>query len=157
MRGDMLTGQNVDISQLIQLAIAPVFLLTAVGTTLSVLASRLARVVDRGRAVASGSVPPEGESAEVDLRRIERRARWILWGLSLATLCGIFVSLVIAVAFLGYVLRVSLAGYVASLFVAAMAAYTGALLCLLREVFLATKMFQLRPMRNPGTSTPTRL
>lgn len=144
----MSTPGSVDISQVIELAIAPVFLLTAVGATLSVLASRLARVVDRGRAVASGAAYPEGEDPEEELRRIEDRARWILRGLSLATVCGIFVSLVIAVAFLGYVVGISLGGYVAALFVAAMAAYTGALLCLLREVFLAARMFRLTPARS---------
>jgi Protein of unknown function (DUF2721) len=38
-----------DITHTIQLAVAPVFLLTALGTTLGVLASRLGRIVDRAR------------------------------------------------------------------------------------------------------------
>ena len=37
------------IAQVIQLAIAPVFLLTAVGTIIGVLSNRLARIVDRTR------------------------------------------------------------------------------------------------------------
>ena len=40
-----------DISHVIQLSVAPVFLLTAIGTILGVLSSRLARIVDRARAL----------------------------------------------------------------------------------------------------------
>ena len=40
----------IDVTRLVQLAIAPVFLLTAVGTIIGVLSNRLGRVVDRSRA-----------------------------------------------------------------------------------------------------------
>ncbi|HZF25341.1 MAG TPA: DUF2721 domain-containing protein, partial [Steroidobacteraceae bacterium] len=39
------------VAHVIQLAVAPVFLLSGVGITLTVLTNRLARVVDRARAV----------------------------------------------------------------------------------------------------------
>jgi len=39
----------VDVTRLIQLAVAPVFLLTAVGTIIGVLSNRLGRAVDRSR------------------------------------------------------------------------------------------------------------
>ena len=38
-----------DITHTIQLAVAPVFLLSALGTTLSVLTTRLSRIIDRAR------------------------------------------------------------------------------------------------------------
>ena len=38
-----------EIAHVIQLSIAPVFLLTGVGTLLNVLSGRLARVIDRAR------------------------------------------------------------------------------------------------------------
>ena len=40
-----------DVGHIIQLAIAPVFLLTGVGTNLTVLTNRLARIIDRSRTV----------------------------------------------------------------------------------------------------------
>jgi hypothetical protein len=43
--------QISDIGHMIQLAIAPVFLLTGVGTNLMVLTNRLARIIDRSRAL----------------------------------------------------------------------------------------------------------
>jgi hypothetical protein len=41
--------QISDIGHVIQLAIAPVFLLTGVATKLTVLTNRLARIIDRSR------------------------------------------------------------------------------------------------------------
>jgi len=46
----------VGVSHVIQLAVAPVFLLTGVGAILSVLINRLARVVDRFRTL-EGELP----------------------------------------------------------------------------------------------------
>ena len=134
-----------DVAHVIQLAIAPVFLLTAVGTTLSVLTARLARVVDRGRALEGGA--PTGHPGGIpgELVNIEKRARWTLRGLSLSTLSGIQVSLLIAVAFIGYAFQLNVGFWVAVLFVGAMIAYTGGLICLLREVYLATLTFRLIP------------
>ena len=48
----MLADQDVStIAHVIQLAIAPVFLLTGIGSLLSVMANRLARIIDRSRVV----------------------------------------------------------------------------------------------------------
>ena len=38
-----------DIAHLIQVALTPIFLISAIGVTLNVLTSRLARIVDRAR------------------------------------------------------------------------------------------------------------
>ena len=46
-----MTAQSVDIAHLIQVALTPIFLISAIGVTLSVLTSRLARIVDRARAM----------------------------------------------------------------------------------------------------------
>ena len=44
------TVASVDIAHLIQVALTPIFLISAIGVTLNVLTSRLARIVDRARA-----------------------------------------------------------------------------------------------------------
>ena len=49
--GPMPIASSHDRVQIIQLSIAPVFLIAGIGTLLNVLTSRLARVVDRGRAI----------------------------------------------------------------------------------------------------------
>lgn len=139
----MATADAQGITHVIQLSIAPVFLLTAVGTTLSVLTARLARAVDRGRALEHGAPSAHPSGVKGELSTIEKRAHWILRGLSLSTLAGIQVSLLIALAFVGYALELNFATWLALLFVGAMIAYTGALICLLREVYLATASFRL--------------
>lgn len=133
-----------DVARLIQLAIAPVFLLTAVSATLSVLATRIGRVVDRGRDIEQ---LPTTTALVLERNRelgiLERRARFIYWAMTLATLAAIQVSLLIAFAFVGYVFNFPIAWVGAILFMGAMFAYTGALLCLLREVTLAIANFRL--------------
>jgi Protein of unknown function (DUF2721) len=139
-----------DITHTIQLAIAPVFLLTALGTTLGVLTARLARVVDRARRVEARLAGEQGErrSASVkELRMLEARARLIHVALTLGTGAALLVCLVIAVAFVGYLLGAHIGIVLAILFIAAMTAYVGALVCFLREIFAAIEnmRFNLPP------------
>jgi hypothetical protein len=129
-----------DITHTIQLAIAPVFLLTALGTTLTMLAARLARVVDRARRVEARLYDESGavrEESKRELKLLEGRARLIHWAITLATSSALLVCVLIAAAFLGYLFEARVGPLVAVLFIAAITAYVGALLCLLREVGIA--------------------
>jgi hypothetical protein len=129
-----------DIARVIQLALAPAFLLTAVGSLLNVFANRLARIVDRGRALRRTASAPAGEagppSAE-ELLELERHGRLGRWAITLGTGAALLVSLVIGFAFLGFILRVNFARLVTILFVTAMAGLTLALGFFLAEVTLA--------------------
>jgi len=129
-----------DITRTIQLAIAPVFLLTALGTTLSMFAMRLARIVDRARRVEARLRDESGairEKSRRELRLLETRVRLIHWSLTLGTTAALLVCLLIAIAFVGYLFEARVGPIVAVLFIVAMAAFVGALLCLLREVGIA--------------------
>ena len=129
-----------DITRVIQLAVAPVFLLTAVGSFLGVFANRLARIVDRSRALDSrlAALPPSEQGAVAAERRVlELRARVVRGAIILATTAGLFVCLLIASAFLGFIMRADFGLALAVLFIGAMAALTGALAFFLREVLLA--------------------
>jgi len=140
-----------DITHTIQLAVAPVFLLTALGTTLAVLAARLARVVDRARRVEAkldADLAEPGRALLVEeLRRLASRARLIHWALTAGTTAAILVCLLIAVAFLGYLFGADFGAGVAILFILAITAYVVALLFFLREIFQAigTLRFSLPP------------
>ena len=128
------------ITHVITLAIAPVFLLTAVGTLMGVLANRLARIVDRIRVL-------EDRLHEVDLTQLlpareeleslRRRLRLIYFAVACAVFCALFVGLLIIVAFVDAFLSVNLARFVGLLFVMAMLAFIGSLVVFLREIFLA--------------------
>ncbi len=128
------------ITHTIQLAVAPVFLLTALGTTLAVLTTRLGRIIDRARRVEA-RLPGESGDARAasveELRMLERRVRLVYVAITLGTAAALLVCLLIAVAFVGYLAGARVGPVMAVLFIAAMAAYVGALVCFLREVFQA--------------------
>jgi hypothetical protein len=126
------------VAELIHLAVAPIFLLTAVATTLTLLANRLSRIVDRGRVLEQ-----RGKQAEAELAIIERRAHLIYRAITLGVLSALFVCVFMSLAFAGGMLRFNAGRVVALLFVGALFSYTAALLCLLREVFLAIGSFRL--------------
>ena len=135
-----------DVAHVIQLAIAPVFLLTAVGTILAVLSTRLARIVDRGRILQDRMAPlaPAGQvRAHRELRLLARRRRRVRLAITCGVSAAILVCLLIVVAFVGAFLQVNASGVVASLFVLAMLALVGALVTFLSEVFLAVNSVDL--------------
>ena len=128
------------ITHVITLAIAPVFLLTAVGTLMGVLANRLARIVDRIRVledklheISLAELMP----ARAELDNLRQRLRLIYFAVACAVFCALFVGLLIIVAFIDAFMSVNLAKFVGLLFVMAMLAFVGSLILFLREIFLA--------------------
>jgi len=129
-----------DIAHVIQLAIAPVFLLSAVGTLLVVLTNRLGRAMDRRRVLVtrlSGLDAATAASANGELDYLERRVRLIYVAIVLAVLCALFICMLIAAAFVDAFIRFELGKVVAVSFVLAMLALIGSLGAFLREIFLA--------------------
>ena len=129
----------------IQLAIAPVFLVTGVVGLLSLLAHRLARIIDRARMLERRSEESAEADAEhrADLAVLARRARLMNWAIGLGTLCARLVCTVMAALFLSAFLGVGLELLVGWLFIAAMGVLIGALLIFLHEVFLATSRLRI--------------
>lgn len=130
----------VDIAHAIDLAVAPVFLLSGIGVLLGVLTNRLARIVDRARKVEESlrqAMPSAPDDARDQLRVAARRARFINVSITLGTIAALLVALVVAVLFASTFVPLNLAGPVAVLFVLAMAALVGALLSFLLEVRIA--------------------
>jgi hypothetical protein len=136
-----------DITRVIQLAVAPVFLLTAIGTLITALNNRLGRAVDRRRVVQErlqqGS--PEGAAeARAELRRLAQRARLIYFAILAAVSAALLICLVVAGAFVGALLAVELSKMIAVLFILAMCALIVSLTLFLREIFLAVSFGGLR-------------
>lgn len=130
-----------EFSHVIQIAIAPVFLLTAVGTLLMVLTNRLGRAVDRRRALdlrlAAERTTEERDLVVAELAIIARRVAWIYRGIVLAVLCALFICMLIVLAFVDAFVAGNFAKGLGVLFVLAMVALIGSLLTFLREIFLA--------------------
>jgi len=128
-----------DISHVIQLAIAPVFLLTAVGTLLNVLAGRLGRAVDRRRVLTS-ALPSIDEqhamAARGELAFVARRVKIIYTAIALSVSSALLICLLIAIAFIDALTSVDLSRLVAVLFVLAMLGLIGSLVLFLREIYL---------------------
>ena len=89
----------IDIAHLIQSAIAPVFLLTGVASTLGVLTNRLSRIVDRARVLEEQLAGHPGEAPQLhgDLAVLARRAKNINIAISLATIAALLVALRIGI------------------------------------------------------------
>jgi len=130
----------IDVARLIQLAVAPVFLLTAVGTMIGVLSARLGRAVDRSRYLEERlrQMLPEGQKlARDELALLSRRVRLVYGAMVLAVICALFVGLLIAVAFVDAFIEIDLSKFIGLLFIGAMVAFIFSLLVFLREIFLA--------------------
>ena len=128
-----------DITHVIQLAIAPVFLLNAVAAIINVLASRLARVVDRIRYFEDRTEPfgpGELPRAQAERDRLARRLKLIYFAMTFQVFCALFVGLLIIVAFFDAFVTANLSKTIALLFAAAMMAFIGGLVMFLREIFL---------------------
>lgn len=105
----------------IQLAVAPVFLLTAVATLISVMNVRLARVVDRRRVLNARKAGLDELSASADvaeLAMLHKRGRLIYFSMFSAVLSAWLVCVIVAAAFLGAMFSVDVAKVIASLFCA---------------------------------------
>jgi hypothetical protein len=129
-----------DITRVIQLAVAPVFLLTAIGTIIGALNVRLGRVVDRRRVVHERLRSLDEETAKAareELALLARRSRLIYHAIFAAVTAALLICLVVASAFIGALMSVELARLVAVLFVLSMGALIVCLAIFLREIFVA--------------------
>lgn len=129
-----------DIARVIQLAVAPVFLLTAVATLITALNTRLGRIVDRRRVLLDRrpATADDGRAPlDAELRILARRVRLVYFAILAAVSGALLVCLVVAGAFIGALVSVEIARLVAVLFVLAMFALIACLALFLREIFLA--------------------
>ncbi len=129
-----------DVAHVIQLAVAPAFLLTGIGAILSVLVNRLTRVVDRFRVLEQVLPQAQGDllaSVQTEMDVLAHRARMVHWAIGLGTSAALFICVVIATLFIGSIMSLQMPFIIASLFVMAMLALVAGLLCFLREIALA--------------------
>jgi len=136
----------VDIAHAIQLALAPVFLLSGIWVFLGVLANRLARIVDRARSMEKELRLPEARDPERirrQLAALAKRARFINIAITLGTIAALLVALVVALLFMSTFVPLNLAPPVALLFVAAMFSLVAAFVSFLIEVRVAIAVLRI--------------
>ena len=134
------------IAHVIQLSVAPVFLLSGIAALLNVLSNRLSRIVDRARAIEA-QVPGAEENRIKGLReslhRLRIRARLASFGITLCTSSAILISSVVITLFLGTLFNANVRIAIAILFIVAMLALTAGLLMFLREIYISTRYLRI--------------
>ena len=139
--------QAADVAHLIQVALTPIFLISAIGVTLNVLTSRLSRIVDRARAMESEVCRPDYQAGGRDLHAalsvMARRARYIYAAITLITLSALLIALVVVMLFVNAFAHWDLAAFIAIMFILSMLSFAGALTAFLIEVRIATTTLQI--------------
>jgi hypothetical protein len=139
--------QAGDVAHLIQVALTPIFLISAIGVTLNVLTSRLARIVDRARAMEDvlcrSDYQPSGRDLHAALEVLARRARYINAAITLITLSALFIALVVVMLFVNAFAHWELSAFIAIMFILSMLSFAAALTSFLIEVRIATTTLRI--------------
>src|SRR3954469_19837178 len=135
----------------IQLAVAPVFLLTAVSGMIGAVAGRLARIIDRARLVEdrarSSTDAAFLDRAEAELAELRQRGRLANGCIALLTTCAFLIGMTILVLFLGETADVQLGRYAVTSFLLGVVSFLMALLCFLAETLIATRLLNFHMLR----------
>jgi hypothetical protein len=112
------------VSHSIQLAVAPVFMLTAIAALIGSLATRLARIIDRARTLD-------------ELARLRKRGLIVNTSMTLLTLAGTLIGATILALFLGETVSSETRTFVPWTFLGGVLCFVFSLLFFLFETFLA--------------------
>ncbi|QHJ09904.1 hypothetical protein FX988_00112 [Paraglaciecola mesophila] len=143
----MMAASISDLAQVIQIVVAPVFMLTGIAGFLNVMSGRLGRIVDRARIierrVAILKNPEKLKISQVELKYLWRRIKIINRSIGMCTASALFVCAVVCCLFIGEFLLMDLTKAVVILFVIALLLLIVALVSFLKEVQLATRTLQM--------------
>jgi hypothetical protein len=142
----MIPEASSDLSQVIQLVVAPVFLLAGIGAFINAFAGRLGRIVDRSR-VLEGAIASCAATSrprlEAELKLLVRRARMAYVGIALDILAALLICLLIVVAFTEHFFALQLRGLIGGLFISAMLSLIGGLIAFFREVYVGVRRLSI--------------
>lgn len=134
------------IAQTIQLALAPVFVLVAIGNMLNLISTRLGRVVDRARILQNLHTTTSGTAHDmvvIEIRLVDRRMLLSTRAIRLLVLSCIFVGTTVALLFLEQVTHMNLQIVAAGTFIVALALLMWGLLLFLRETQVAAQALRI--------------
>lgn len=131
----------------IQLAVAPVFLLTAVGGMIGAVAGRLARIIDRARQLEDKSLATRDagsrERANAEIGELRLRGRLCNAAIALLTTCAFLIGVTIILLFVGETMSIDASKVAVGTFLLGVGMFLAALLCFLRETQLATRVLDV--------------
>jgi hypothetical protein len=131
----------IDIANAIQLSVAPAFLLTGIGAILSVMANRLARIIDRFR-VLNYEINNKNINRRKEIDLLKIRAYWNHWAIAFTTFSAFLICLVIASIFIATEVHFKLDKLIAVLFILAMSFLIFGLISFIREVSLSKNVIK---------------
>ena len=144
------TNNVKDVSQLIQLAVAPVFLLAGVAGLLNVFTGRLSRIIDKVDKL--DKYEDENQNLlkdEESILKITQRRKFLTMRMKntnlailFATSTGLLISLVIVTMFLSAIFEFKDSIFIATLFILAMICLIISLFLFLREIFYTTSFIK---------------
>lgn len=134
------------IAQTIQLALAPVFVLVAMGNIMNLLSTRLGRIVDRSRTLQERHGETEGDAHDMvvrEMRLVDRRIRLIVRAILLLVISGLSVGVTVAALFVEEIAGTDLQRVAAATFLLALALMMWALVLFLRETQTASAALRI--------------
>ena len=134
------------LAQIIQLAVAPVFLLAGIGAFLNVCAGRLARIVDRARNLEPRIFASRGAEHDRllrEVRMLDRRIRVVNAAIFTTVLAALIISAVVVLLFIAFLTGYKIGTAVALLFIAAMVFTALSFAIFLYETRLGTRSVRI--------------
>lgn len=134
------------IAQTIQLSLAPVFVLVAIGNILNILSNRLGRVVDRARVLQERHLAtsgPEHDMVVLEIRLVDRRMILITHAIRFMVTGSLMIGITVAVLFLQSLAGLDLHNVAAGTFLAAISMLMCALILFLRETNVAAEALRI--------------
>mgnify|MGYP001450011169 CR=1 FL=1 len=139
------------VSHGIQLAVAPVFLLTAVSGMIGAVANRLARIIDRARVLEArvkGTLPAqELDETYTELSDLRTRGQLANSSIGLLTLCSFLIGATIVILFLGETTNFQMQRISVGSFMAGVVCFMLALACFMAETMIATRILNFGKQR----------
>ena len=134
------------IAQTIQLALAPVFVLVAIGNILNILSTRLGRIVDRSRVLQERygvTVGPEHDVVVAEIRIVDRRIVLATRAIAILVTAGFVIGLTVALLFVEEFASIDIQALAAGTFLVSIGMLMAALLLFLKETQIAAAALRI--------------
>ncbi|MEO6361567.1 MAG: DUF2721 domain-containing protein [Sphingomicrobium sp.] len=147
MLPEITASSATQIAHIIQLAVAPIFLLAGVGAFLNVCAGRLARIIDRARDIEPMILQSRGEEHDRwlgEIRILDKRMALVSQAIFFAVLAAVLTCLVVIVLFAASLTNAQFGTTVALLFIGSMVAVGISFSIFLFETRLGSRSVRIR-------------
>ena len=135
------------VAQVIQLAVAPVFLLAGIGAFLNVCAGRLSRIVDRARTIEPLLLASRGMEHDrwlAEIRVLDRRMALVSKAIFFSVLAAVLICAVVILLFAAGLTEAHFGTAVALLFIACMVAIGISFAIFLIETRVGSRSVRIR-------------